>query len=386
MILPKTIRSRHFLELLKLQSTSNCVKNPLLTSLYSSKSSELLFRSSIYRRPFSIWALFAKKPDEKRQKRAEPLSDFFKRAVSVSERTTNGGVEAGHNSENAKLKEKLRNLEEEVRCLNQERDQKGKTLTLRSAKSDLIEENGAKVSLSALFSGEKKTEKLKILKPIDFGNEDPMVHKELSSDMQMFTHHLYMKGYLKGASFMPKNKFDVTCFQISYGREFLKFAAVKFGEDHQEIAKWLSASDLKKIALFGCPSLGQRSVYAAKSMRGFFEIEEQKASQFSIISAYEPSKDYNINLCSLFSNINCTISFYNSQQVCQKCTLKDTCKHANKRTKKSSTTQLDLAKVTRVLVMYAMESVPQQLVVPEEIINSVGRLLKEIVNLTQDTS
>ncbi|KAK6134984.1 hypothetical protein DH2020_031268 [Rehmannia glutinosa] len=278
------------------------------------------------------------------------IQDEIENEIENSVKDHEWWFEADHNSENAKLKEKLRNLEEEVRCLNKERGQKGKTLPLRSAKSDLIEENGAKVSLSALFSGEKKTEKLKNLKPIDFGNEDPMVHKELSSDMQMFTQHLYMKGYLKGASFMPKNKFDVTCFQISYGREFLKFAAVKFGEDHQEIAKWLSASDLKKIALFGCPSLGQRSVYAAKSMRGFFEIEEQKASQFLIISAYEPSKDYNINLCSLFSNIN-GISSYHSHSSC------------------------------RVLVMYAMESVPQQLVVPEEINNSVGRLLKEIIYL-----
>lgn len=36
--------------------------------------------------------------------------------------------------------------------------------------------------------------------------------------------------------------------------------------------------------------------------------------------------------------------------------------------------------------MYAMESVPQKLVVPDEINNSVSRLLNEIVNLSQPTS
>ncbi|KAL0443625.1 UNVERIFIED_CONTAM: hypothetical protein Slati_2085200 [Sesamum latifolium] len=80
-------------------------------------------------------------------------------------------------------------------------------------------------------------EKVKLTKPIDYGTEDPMVHKELSFDMQMFTQHLYMKGYLKDASFVPKNKFDVTHFERSYARDFLKYAAAKFGRDHQDIAK-----------------------------------------------------------------------------------------------------------------------------------------------------
>ncbi|KAH6788739.1 hypothetical protein C2S51_003745 [Perilla frutescens var. frutescens] len=174
-----------------------------------------------------------------------------------------------------------------------------------------------------------------------------MVHKELSSDMKMFVEPLYTKGYLKNANFMPKDKFDASCFEISYAREFLKFAASNFGKDHPDIAGWLSAGNLKKVALFGCPSLGQRTVYAAKHMRKFFKIDEHK--------------------------------------VCQTCSLKELCMFRNKSFAKHPT-KLDLADVIRVLIMYSMESVPQKLVVPEEIKTSVSRLLKEIISLSQETT
>lgn len=63
--------------------------------------------------------------------------------------------------------------------------------------------------------------------------------------------------------------------------------------------------------------------------------------------------------------------------------MKDSCEHANKGCKKAST-QLCMADVNRVLTIYAMESVPQKLVIPQEIKDCVSRLLKEIVSLTQD--
>lgn len=65
------------------------------------------------------------------------------------------------------------------------------------------------------------------------------------------------------------------------------------------------------------------------------------------------------------------------------CILKDLCEHANKRCKKGST-QLCMADVNRVLIMYAMESVPQKLVLPQEVKDCVSRLLKEIVSLTNN--
>jgi len=44
------------------------------------------------------------------------------------------------------------------------------------------------------------------------------------------------------------------------------------------IHRWLSASDLKKVALFGCPSLTKKNVFAAKRLRKFFEIQENTVS------------------------------------------------------------------------------------------------------------
>ncbi|PIN25485.1 hypothetical protein CDL12_01774 [Handroanthus impetiginosus] len=336
MILLKTIPSRLFRALIKLQTPLNCLNDIHLTSPISSNCSDNLFLSSISWRPFSLSALFAKESKERSQKRAKPLSVFFKEAIGISEEIKNTAVEAEENSENAELKEKLRNLEEEVRRLNKKKSGNGKTLEL---KTDKPGSRRVKKNLSELF-GDKE---VKLRQPTDFGMEDTTVHKELSTDMQMFTHHLYRKGYLKKATFMPEHQFDLSCFSTGYARDFLKFAAVNFGRDHQEIAKWLSASDLKKVALFGCPSLGQRTVKAAKHMRSFFEIDEQ--------------------------------------QVCIMCTLKKSCKYANKKSVIDST-KLDMAHVTRILVMYALDSVPQQQVVLEDINNSVSRLLKEIVKLS----
>ncbi|CAA0815889.1 Unknown protein [Striga hermonthica] len=328
-------RSRHLRKLLRIRNHHH------LTSLTSSKTPDSSFISSLPRRPFSQSPQSSATSAEKTQKRAEPqLRQLFRNAVSTADDGTKAiDTEAAH------PKQKLRKLEKVVRSLSKEKDEyRRKTRPPIPPKTEPIERDGARVSsLSALFVVEKK-EKVKSDKlPIEFGLEDPKVHKELSPEMQMLAQCLYVEGYLNSANFLPKDEFDVTCFEMSYGREFLKSAAVRFGEDHQKIAVWLTASDLKKIALFGCPSYGCRSIYAAKHMRQFFEIEEQK--------------------------------------VCGKCTLRNSCKHANKGWNKS--TQLSLAKVIQVLVMYAMGSVPEKLVVPEDINDSVSRLLKEIVNLSQ---
>ncbi|KAL6506867.1 hypothetical protein OROHE_022304 [Orobanche hederae] len=87
---------------------------------------------------------------------------------------------------------------------------------------------------------------------------------------------------------------------------------------------------------------------------------------------------------SLLLSICAASSELRNKSVCQKCPLNESCKLANKKCK--NYTQLDLAKVMRVLIMYAMESVPHQLAVPEDVNASVSRLLKEIVNLNRTTS
>ncbi|KAL3508787.1 hypothetical protein ACH5RR_028188 [Cinchona calisaya] len=53
---------------------------------------------------------------------------------------------------------------------------------------------------------------------------------------------------------------------------------------------------------------------------------------------------------------------------------------------KSNENILELAVAMRIISLYALESVPPQLLVPEEIKASVSRLLKEAVNLSQTVS
>ncbi|KAL6975588.1 hypothetical protein U1Q18_024380 [Sarracenia purpurea var. burkii] len=108
---------------------------------------------------------------------------------------------------------------------------------------------------------------------------------------------------------------------------------------------WLSASDLKKVALFGCPSLGRKTIFSAKRLRHFFSIQEDT--------------------------------------VCSKCVLKPSCKFPNQRVWRGDDSNLNLAVVMRVIILYALESVPPQLVVPNEIKDSVSRLLKEVMSLSE---
>lgn len=44
------------------------------------------------------------------------------------------------------------------------------------------------------------------------------------------------------------------------------------------VFRWLSGSDLKKVASFGCPSLGKKVVFSAKGLRKFFGIQENTVS------------------------------------------------------------------------------------------------------------
>ncbi|MCD7468602.1 hypothetical protein HAX54_006966 [Datura stramonium] len=141
--------------------------------------------------------------------------------------------------------------------------------------------------------------------------EDHTLYKELSPDMMMFVTHLYNEGYFKDLNFFPRKKFDITCFKNSYGRDFVKYAAEQFSRDHQEIAKWLSGSDLKKVALFGCPSIAKKTVFSAKRLRTYFRIQEDN--------------------------------------VCSKCTLKASCKFVNQSVWKRDIANLHLDVVMRII-------------------------------------
>ncbi|KAG8364844.1 hypothetical protein BUALT_Bualt18G0040800 [Buddleja alternifolia] len=329
MILLKTILTRHLHRILKPQNPSNYPQNPhFLTSLIYSNSCQFSSPSSFSSKPFSLSAHFLENPKEKR-----PLSALFKETVRPSQKIKYiSKVKAQNDSANAKLKKKVKNLTE-----------------VKGENVKLFSEKGVKKNLYEMFTYKNVNKEVKLVEPFECANEGSIVHEKLSSDMQMFANHLYNEGYLKNASFMPKDKFDLTRFEAIDAREFLKFAAVKFGRDHQKIARWLSTSDLKKVALFGCPSLIQRSVYAAKNLRRIFQIEEH--------------------------------------QVCRLCTLKNSCKHENKMLKsKKSAIKLRMDDVTRVLVTYAMEVEPRLVVIPEEIKNCVSRSLKQVIILSQTVS
>lgn len=73
-------------------------------------------------------------------------------------------------------------------------------------------------------------------------------------------------------------------------------------------------------------------------------------------------------------------------QVCSKCVLKQSCKFVNQNVWKTDTKKLILKDVLNVITLYAMEFVPPQLVVPDEMKASVGRLLNGVVKLSQTTS
>ncbi|KAI3703920.1 hypothetical protein L1987_74116 [Smallanthus sonchifolius] len=253
--------------------------------------------------------------------------------------------------ENEKLKNSLRKLELELR--RYEKDSTKEANSLEAVFKEAVglskkgqnqeseegnKEKGLK-KLSNLFSGgDRRKESRTECKKVD----GLMEMKELSPDMAVFASYLHTKGYFVKANFMPNNKFDVSCFVNSYGRDFLKFAAEEFAKDHRDIYKWLPAADLKKVAQFGCPSLGRKNVFSAKAMRFCYGIREET--------------------------------------VCNKCALKESCKFPNQSVWKKGAKNIDLVVVMRVITLYAL---PSPFEVPEDVMNAVNRLLKEVVRLSE---
>ncbi|KAB1671414.1 hypothetical protein [Gossypium barbadense] len=128
--------------------------------------------------------------------------------------------------------------------------------------------------LVEFIGDENKEEKMKKKMKARREREKVRALKGLSQLAEIFIRHLYAKGYFKEASFVEDNKLDFGYFENSYGRDVIKFAAYNFGKDHQDIAKWLPGSHLKKVVLFGCASLDKNNVFAAKRLRKFFKIQE----------------------------------------------------------------------------------------------------------------
>lgn len=209
-----------------------------------------MYLSSISRRPFPRSAQSAHTIDETILNSTEPLSRFFRSVIHGGARTDSNRAVTETAELNEKLRnpeaevrgmsDRLRNLEEEVRYLNKNRSETVKTLHMEKKEKgslwELFSDKKKEQSESKAISKSKTESVSAPVERIAYGVEDPTVHKELSSDMKILVEHLYEKGYFRDANFIPKDKFDPSCFEVSYAREFLKFAALNFGKDHPEIA------------------------------------------------------------------------------------------------------------------------------------------------------
>ncbi|KAL5081465.1 hypothetical protein RYX36_009886 [Vicia faba] len=265
----------------------------------------------------------------------KPLSTFFSEVMSgkttTIEENNHGDVE---------MEKKLKQLTEEVRILK-EKKTKGVPIFTKE-----VPKKVDKRSLFSVFTNQPPPDGVisaKKQKP-----REPFVVKELSIDMVLFLKYLYGNGYFKDAKFdNVHERFDLGWFENPYAFGYAKFAAQKFASDNLEIAKWLSGSAIKQVAVFGCPSTGKSCVFPAKRLRKFFEVPENT--------------------------------------VCGKCMLRKSCKFANQNVWKCDANKLDMELVMKVVISYALHLVHPHLVVSDEVNKSVNHLLREFVKLSKIT-
>ncbi|ESQ30073.1 hypothetical protein EUTSA_v10011680mg [Eutrema salsugineum] len=268
----------------------------------------------------------------------KPLSVLFEEVVGLRPKSETIEIEEEGNELKRKLLEleiKLIELKKSEPVTTKKKKQKGKVVT--------PEQTEKSHKLYTLFKGDEEKDVKKNFRE----QEDHVirVYKELPLEMLSFVKLLHKQGYLNKANFISGEKLESGSLDEEYARTFVKFAAEKFGKDHQEIAKWLSGSDLKNIVLFGCPSLERRAIFAAKTLRKFFDIPENN--------------------------------------VCDKCVLKEKCKFPNQSVWDGKTKNLHLSVVMKVITLYPLDLTHPKLQVPQEVQDSVSRLLTEIQNLSR---
>ncbi|MQM10249.1 hypothetical protein Taro_043136 [Colocasia esculenta] len=164
--------------------------------------------------------------------------------------------------------------------------------------------------------------------------------REVTPEMASLIKRLHDEGYLKNNFLQEVDSNRIVA--NGYARGVLVTAAERFGEDNQEIAKWLSGSSLKKVALCGCPCTERKMVFAAKRLRSFFCIQEDI--------------------------------------VCRGCPMKNSCKFVNQNVNREG--KLILADVLRVLTACPWDSVPSSLKLQKELNHSVAKSLKEVMSLS----
>ncbi|KAF8409114.1 hypothetical protein HHK36_005187 [Tetracentron sinense] len=404
----RALRSNQFYTFLRHENTSLLVRNSLCSYSFPdfqkwgprSRSSSFLV-SSIFRRTLSVSPQVEERTEAestdsdkdeltkksvkrlekkiKEIKRKKPLDLISKGDVGLYEKLEESEfseeeLKEGDFSSDLTPKgiKEVKKLKRNVRSVKG--DVKDTEKQKKTLKEDEVPKDQSKPkSLYALFtnksgygkkSGAFKRERISSYGESESVKKDSPHHREFSPEMVSLASRLHKEEYLNDANFWPQRELDISSFSNNYSRGFLRFAAERFGRDHQEIAnvqlqhaldsvaikfniwhcRWLSGSDLKKVALFGCPSVEKKIVFAAKRLRAFFHIQEDT--------------------------------------VCRTCKLKESCKLMNKRVWKVDN-NLNLADVMRVLTVYDLESLPPQLVVPNEMKASISRLLNEVLNLTQ---
>ncbi|CAJ1957639.1 unnamed protein product [Sphenostylis stenocarpa] len=287
---------------------------PIFTTLFTRRNLFLLLLKTPHR---PVTSQAQARPNKK------PLHALFTEAVGLSQKTTTSDTddERTQSETGTELKKNLKQLEQEIKTL------KEKTKGVPK-----------KMSLFAVYTNKKPPTK----------SMESVVVKKLSPDMVMFAQYLFENGYFKDANFAQgKNNFDLDWFTNFFAVGYIKFAAQKFARDNQEIAKWLSGSALKQVAVFGCPDTHKSAVFPAKRLRKFFEVPENT--------------------------------------VCSGCPLQKSCKFVNQSVWNFNTNNLELVSVMKVITSYGLESVHPQLVVPDVLKKSVSQLLKEIVKLSETT-
>ena len=122
--------------------------------------------------------------------------------------------------------------------------------------------------------------------------------KAISTQVRLFLFGVYYTFLLRGRYFLAwvKGRFGARWSFIIFGHVSCMICdlhIVFFFYYYQYTAltlllysfkyRWLSGSELKKVALFGCPSIERKSVFAAKRLRAFFRIQEDVVSGCAVI-------------------------------------------------------------------------------------------------------
>lgn len=183
--------------------------------------------------------------------------------------------------------------------------------------------------------GVKNEQKMPIIKKKTEGDSGSLEH--LWPEWVQFVEHLNERGYLSKAVDFEDGPVDLQGHTTGELYRFIRLAAISFAKDNAEISELLSTSDLRKAALFCCPSLETRVIAAVRRLRSFISSEE---------------------------DIDCAPS--DLEDICNTPSVKP----------------LRLNDVIRLLCAYGLDAEKNEVPIPDDVRQSVVNLLEEIVDLS----